>query len=295
MMAPKPNVPSRPNLLTWKDILPWQRDNEFILTGYPRVSYSYICSLKSIFAVHNETTNIWSHLLGALFFGLVLYHYAKLSIEANGPRLKDIIALSIYNLSVTICFVLSTVFHTFSDHSLEMHNFGNELDHLGIVLVMWGTGISGTHFAFYCNESLRNTYFAALSGTTLGCAIFTLQPEFRRPTYRTVRFLMYCFLGTSLFAPVGHGLLRFGEELDAMMGLRSFLGLAVINFTGAAVYVARIPERRYPGKFDLLGQSHNWMHVLVLTGALVRLQGLVEVATRWQLHTEQKGFCSDAF
>lgn len=45
-------------------------------------------------------------------------------------------ATSIYFLGVVVCFVLSTIFHTFSDHSPEMHKFGNELDHLGIVLVI---------------------------------------------------------------------------------------------------------------------------------------------------------------
>lgn len=76
-----------------------------------------------------------------------------------------------------------------------------------------------------------------------------------------------------------------------MMGLTSFLVLALINFSGAAVYAARIPERWYPKTFDLLGQSHNWMHVLVLTGALVRLKGLHDTVGVWQLSTEKYGLC----
>ena len=77
---------------------------------------------------------------------------------------------------------------------------------------------------------------------------------------------------------------RFGgyERLDRRMGLTSFLGLGVVNFAGAATYAAQVPERCFPRTFDLLGQSHNWMHVLVLIGALVRLRGLVETARLWQ-------------
>lgn len=208
-------------------------------------------------------------------------------------RLQDIFAIALYQTCVSICFILSTFYHTFSDHSPGLHKFGNELDHLGIVLVMWGTGMSGTHFAFYCHHALRNIYFVFLTSTGLGCAIFTLRPKFRRPEYRTTRFLMYCFLGTSLFAPVVHGLLRFGSELQPMMGLTSFLALALINFSGAAVYAARVPERWYPRTFDLLGQSHNWMHVLVLTGALVRLRGLYDTAGVWQVSTERYGVCGN--
>lgn len=75
------------------------------------------------------------------------------------------------------------------------------------------------------------------------------------------------------------------------MGLKSFLGLAAINFSGAAIYAARIPERWFPGTFDMIGQSHNLMHVLVFTGALVRLGGLLELVERWQQDTLANGLC----
>lgn len=78
-----------------------------------------------------------------------------------------------------------------------------------------------------------------------------------------------------------------------MMGLSSFLALTLINFSGAAVYAARIPERWFPKTFDLVGQSHNWMHVLVLAGALVRLKGLHDTIMVWQLSAEKYGLCGD--
>ena len=202
----------------------------------------------------------------------------------------DAAAVALYYLCVVMCFVLSTAFHTFSDHSAHMHRFGNELDHLGIVLVMWGTGISGAYFALKCHQTWRTVYFLAVTATGLGCAIFTLRPKFRQPAYRTTRFLMYCFLGSSLFGSVIHGAYIHGwAALYDMMGLGSFLGLAGINFLGAAIYAARVPERWFPETFDLLGQSHNWMHVLVFTGALVRLNGLLEVCDDWQ--TGSLHFC----
>lgn len=71
-----------------------------------------------------------------------------------------------------------------------------------------------------------------------------------------------------------------------------FLGLAVINFSGAALYAARIPERWFPGTFDLVGQSHNWMHVLVFTGAVVRLIGLLDVAEHWQTDIIRDALCA---
>lgn len=240
------------------------------------------------------TANIWSHLIGAAQFLIGLMNFIRLRSFAgeDGSRASDIVAISVYYLCVVVCFVLSSIFHTFADHSADMHRFGNELDHLGIVLVMWGTGVSGAHFAFYCQPRLQALYHVALTATAVGCGVFTLRPKFRQPTHRTMRFLMYCFLGASLFAPVVHGWCSVGlAALDDMMGLESFLGLALINFSGAALYAARIPERWFPGTFDLLGQSHNLMHILVFTGALVRLNGLLAVIGRWQQDTLANGFC----
>ncbi|KAL8339745.1 hypothetical protein RB601_006047 [Gaeumannomyces tritici] len=281
--------------LTWAEIAPWQQDNEFILTGYRRASFSYITSIWSILAIHNETTNIWSHLLGALLFAGLFAHFFILSHLADGVRTEDGVALGVYYMAVVVCFVLSTSFHTFSDHSPEIHKLGNELDHLGIVFVMWGTGVSLAHFAFYCHPAIRNVYLVLLTATAVGCGIFTLQPKFRQPSYRLVRFLMYALLGASLFTPVAQGLRRFGwQGLDEMAGLDSFFGLAAVNFSGSAVYAMRVPERWFPGRFDLLGQSHNWMHLLVVTGALIRLNGLVQVVGRWQGYNGAAldGFCA---
>lgn len=254
-------------------------------------SFSYSRSLSTIWELHNETANIWTHLYGAFHFLLALHSFLKLS---DATRWQDVAAVALYQLCVVVCFVLSTIYHTFSDHSEPMHRFGNELDHLGIVLVMWGTGISGAHFTFSCaqHSSQRHAYFLLLTVVGVACGVFTLRPKFRTPAYRTIRFLVYCALGASLFLPVVHGGVVFGAgSLAERMHLKSFLGLALINFSGAALYAARIPERWFPGTFDLLGQSHNWMHVLVYTGALVRLAGLLAVCERWQDDSMQLACC----
>jgi len=42
----------------------WMRDNEFIHYGHRPELRSFIECFKSIFRIHTETGNIWSHLLG---------------------------------------------------------------------------------------------------------------------------------------------------------------------------------------------------------------------------------------
>jgi adiponectin receptor len=51
-------------------------DNEFIHRGY-RIGYNYSIKtiLKSLFEFHNESVNVWSHLLGMIFFGAFMIFY----------------------------------------------------------------------------------------------------------------------------------------------------------------------------------------------------------------------------
>ena len=50
----------------------WVKDNVYLRTGH-RVHFdSFTITLKSLFMKHNETMNIWIHLIGVIVFGLML-------------------------------------------------------------------------------------------------------------------------------------------------------------------------------------------------------------------------------
>lgn len=43
-------------------------NNRFILRGYRLYHDSYRLSISSLFTVHNESVNVWSHFIGAKIF-----------------------------------------------------------------------------------------------------------------------------------------------------------------------------------------------------------------------------------
>lgn len=64
--------------LTWSQLPEiWRRrDNIHLLRGYRPLNESYTQCLASLFHIHNETVNIWTHLLGIPLFllsGLYLW------------------------------------------------------------------------------------------------------------------------------------------------------------------------------------------------------------------------------
>ncbi|KAK4966113.1 hypothetical protein LTR28_003253 [Elasticomyces elasticus] len=169
------------------------------------------------------------------------------------------------------------------------------MDYLGIVLVMWGSVVPSDYFGFHCNPTLRRGYWALPKATlaALGCAIATLQPRFRGPRGRQLRFFLYSTLGLSTFLPCAHGVWLNGWAVqNQRMSLTHFLGLGLLNITGGCVYAARVPERWFPRTFDVWGASHQVLHVVVLFGALSHAVGLVRAFDYWHGVRAGGGACA---
>lgn len=196
-------------------------------------------------------------------------------------------------------------FHTFANHSKRVWILTNQLDYLGIVIVIWGSSVASDYFGFYCDRRLQASYclmvgtqpYTASQPCTNGeiryasiaaiaCGFFTLTSNFRSPAYRLVRFGSYSLLGLSAFVPVVHGIVNNGWQVqNQRMSISYFLGLAILNFTGASIYASCIPERWHPHTFDILGSSHQIMHVLVVCGAISHTMGLIKAFDYW--HAER--------
>ncbi|XVF34580.1 hypothetical protein REPUB_Repub18cG0070800 [Reevesia pubescens] len=72
-------------LVSYKELPNYMKDNEFI-QNYYRANWSLKEALFSIFRWHNETLNVWTHLLGfVLFLGLSLANLMEL------PQVADLI------------------------------------------------------------------------------------------------------------------------------------------------------------------------------------------------------------
>ncbi|RKF57778.1 ADIPOR-like receptor SPBC12C2.09c [Erysiphe neolycopersici] len=72
------SVKSSSLTVTWEKLPAWQQDNHYIRTGYRPASASFLKSFASLGYLHNESVNIYSHLLGAFFFtvlGSLIYYF----------------------------------------------------------------------------------------------------------------------------------------------------------------------------------------------------------------------------
>ena len=142
---------------------------------------------------------------------------------------------------------------------------------------MWGSTVPSIHYGFHCDPALRRAYWAKVSLLAAGCVAATLHPRFRSPALRPYRAAMYASLGLSALVFVGHGLrLRGWAQQRRSMSLDWMAAMGTCNFLGAAAYAARVPERWYPRRFDLVGSSHQILHVMVILAGLAHWRGLMQ-------------------
>ncbi|ORY15640.1 hemolysin-III related-domain-containing protein, partial [Clohesyomyces aquaticus] len=221
--------------------------------------------------------NIHSHLVGSLLFStLPFIVYGKLRPRYSSASTADIAVFSTFFFGVATYFLLSATFHIFNNHSPRTHTLGNQLDYLGIVILMWGSTIPCIYYGFYGTPALQKAYYMLVSVLALFCFYATLHPSFRRPKYRPHRTLMYSSLRLSFIVPIAHGVILFGWEVQLLRMSLDWIGvMTTCNLTGAVLYAARIPEKWYPRRFDIWGSSHQIMHCLVVGAGIAHLFGLL--------------------
>jgi adiponectin receptor len=264
--------------LQWEDLPKWQRDNEYIRSGYRKPSYSSYRSVGDIIKLHNETVNIWSHLSAAVLFSVYLVQFL---VECDDLS-TDVVVVLTFFLGVITCFTLSSTYHLFSNHSKKAMNWTQRLDHLGVVTVIWGSAISFIYFGFYCDRQLRLHYIGVVTAAALISLICVSHPKFRHPNSRLARTLTYFALGLAACLPALHLLIHVDEQaLYQRTVLASYIDLIVLNSTGGLFYATRIPERFYRKIFDIYGSSHQVMHLLVICGALRYQTGLLAARQYW--------------
>ena len=105
-------------LLSFEDLPEWYRDNHFTRSGYRPVSNSWIACAQSLGHIHNETVNIYTHLIpavGFLFGQGIIYH----AINHFYPEasLLDQVVFGCYVGAALVTMLISSAYHTLLNHS----------------------------------------------------------------------------------------------------------------------------------------------------------------------------------
>ncbi|KAG2195893.1 hypothetical protein INT47_002936 [Mucor saturninus] len=241
-----------------------RQENEYVLSGYRFYRNTRDC-LRSLFKLHNETMNIWSHLLGFFFFSyLSVSIFQRKFPEASS---RDLLVFTAFCLASLTCLLCSSIYHTFICHSAHhVKSFTATLDYIGITFLITASISLINHFGFYCDPVPRIRYivFSCLIGS-----IGVILPFFRffdTKRYRPLRIGLFVAMAFSSIVPLVHMASMKGSH-QTLLFLKPALIGAAMYICGVTVYAKRFPEKFFPGKLDAAGMtSHAIWHVFVCLG-----------------------------
>lgn len=267
---------NRIEILMFEDLPEWLADNPFIRSGYRAPSNSFKSCLRSCAMVHNETMNIYTHLVPAAVLA-VFSVFVQMHITQRFPEatMLDRFVIGANVLAAIVTFLLSASYHTLLCHSPDVSSLWLRIDYGGILCLIVGSFFSGIYVGFYCLPTPRTTYWTMIMILSAGTATLVLHSKFRAPKYRSLK--AYAFVATAMtgFAPIGHGLYLYGwQEMWVRSGMPYYFLEGLIYGTGAFFFITRFPESVWPGSFDIWWSSHQIFHVLVVIAAATHMYGV---------------------
>jgi len=284
-------------LLNFHELPDWLQDNSFVLKYY-RPPMSFLECFYSIFRLHNETGNIWTHLAPALGLFLSIFYYILIVDSSTFSQgLTEKLIHCVFFTGCFSCLGLSALFHTVHIESKKSLCCYVKLDYSGISLMMMGKCIPWLYYTYYCNKFWQVTYITAILIFNGSVALsFALKPadkqeedgygnkQVKTGFWRVVTFF---FMTIPCLVPIIHA--GFREGFIRMFITGDFWAIVlmfIFYMVGAGMYAARVPERFAPGKFDMVLHSHQIFHICVVLAAVFYYYCILTLQkSRFQLST----------
>uniref|UniRef100_A0A3Q1IP91 Uncharacterized protein n=1 Tax=Anabas testudineus TaxID=64144 RepID=A0A3Q1IP91_ANATE len=249
-------LPSLPP--TVRDIdVPSLHRQQFIPSGYRPVGLSWRCCVLSLFQIHNETLNVWSHLLAAVCQGI--------SVDFSS------LPLVLYVFSAVTYLSCSAAAHLLQSHSEQAHYSLFFLNYMGVGIYQYGCALALCLYSSYHSSCQFLQIFlpAAAVLAWFSCAtccfakfyLCRLYP-LHRQLFQVVPLAVTYLL---VISPVVHRLIIYSQFYEVVLFLLS-----------AFFFSCPIPEYFFPGRYDIFGHSHQLFHILLSFCMLTQQEALFQ-------------------
>jgi adiponectin receptor len=192
--------------------------------------------------------------------------------------------LAVFIVTAMACMGFSAIYHLFLCVSPTWMVRFQCLDFAGICLLIVGSIIPIIHYGFFCSPTLQMAYSLAvvLLGAICFLIVIALDNEWR--VLKTLAFITLAVVGA---IPVMHVLVQeYDGANGGVLAIAWFiLMMGSLYLVGAAIYIAQVPERWAPGKFDHYCASHQLWHLCICAAVLVHYVGLIDFF-KWRMMTQ---------
>lgn len=225
---------------------------QHIISGYRSPCDDIATSLRSMLTMHNETVNAWT-----MVFGVTLL--SVLTALHNAPNALHWMQLA----ALWIHLPLSFMYHTFScspKYSLVFRN----MDITGVLIASFILTLTLSTLVFGIHNWITYTLCAIMI-----CIISYDNRKYFNHTLHTniekdhrTSTTITLALGVVMYNIPVLALL-FGSSTPPFVRTMCIFEIIAVSLA-AVVYVTGFPESRYPKTFDLIGNSHNIAHTLLI-------------------------------
>ena len=261
-------------------MVPLEMRIPYILSGYRKTHQPWNYYLASIFHVHNETLNIWTHLIGSLIISFHIYKYFRI-YEAAGSDLRWTVLC--YGFCALSSLLYSAIAHLFHSKSRHINYVVFLFDYLGVSFWVYGTGIMTIYgisepsmYFLVKDYYLKWQCFCTLLNYINICAAklwYGNDIGNPRRAFMAVGGIGGQFTLNSV--PFTWRYYKCMVDHECHISSLNHVTLSLAMFAVVAVlFVLRQPERTWPGRFDIIGGSHQLFHVASTIAQISELSAL---------------------
>jgi len=259
---------SRSTTLLAHEVKKFNRE-PYIVSGYrdsDRITIRQC--LATLFTIHNETFNIWSHLLATLGFLTYFISIFTKNTIVDSPATYP---LKCYAIGSCLLYFSSCFAHLFCCMSWRVRNTCFYLDHAAVSVY---TFTSSQAAIFYCRPVTDDAFvLLKYPSIYLSCSISIACLNMflgclSRHRYREYRFVIRTgiYVVKCVFDIYPFLARCFVYETCTARAVYLFQRHVLCYAISALTNASRLPERLFPGYFDLFGYSHHFLHIFIILG-----------------------------
>jgi len=236
------------------DIPEWLRF-PLMKVGY-RVGGNYVSCLRSLLMWHNETIHAWTMIaISAFSLAFMVYCLVELS-----PKNGDITPFVAMFLSVFVHVPFSVGYHLFMPISQDVYNHWRKLDIMFIFVASCFLTYSLCYFIMPIWITCLITGAALVVSVTAIMKTMQLAPC--QPMNRQTHTLFVASIVFVYYIPIVYQGVKDVMDDKFTIAVTTMFIVPMLLVLGGYVYAKHWPECNYPARFDLLGRSHQILHVL---------------------------------
>lgn len=251
-----------------------------ILAGYRVMHRPWRYYFYSLFQLHNETVNVWTHIIGCLWILHKLYgHFDEFDLAVN----TVLTTLFAFGISCLIGLATSACVHLIHSKSPCVHFVAFMVDYMGATMCSFGSGISGmygySHPGTY--HLLKDSYLTVLFVSSYLNFVNLCMAKIwygHDPHNLKRKYMFISGMGIQALINIAPFVARYitcyMDETCSMWSLNHLTIVQIVFLLEALTFVAHQPEKTWPGKFDIVGHGHQIFHVLIVLNHVFQMDAI---------------------